>query len=450
MGFVHAPEKSAGHPEGRAGGVKNLQEEVALMSNESVTEYEELSAGTGESLLAEYKLGAVVRRSPAGAVYETEFCGRDGQTRPAVIKVRELDADAAMTAVRHYRDAMTLDHPHLLRLYTAGGSCAAGVTTAWVVMERADESLAGVLAERALSEDEAGEMLRPAVAALAYLHNNGYAHGAVKPSNVLAAGDQLKLSCDNAVRVSDGGVSDGAVPAPDIRAEDIRALGVLIIDSLTERGPHGVIRHPAGRFAEIVRHCSDPDPVKRWTADQIAAHLEQKQAEPAPLTNAPEPARRTLAPPRRFPKWIPAGLAAVVLIVLLAAALRRGDQKPAAVAALPATAPAPHVTEAAPAPQPPKRKPFPAASPAPSNGRKAGGWCVIVAAYGSHDAAEKRMNSLAKRWPAFSLNISEHNSERAPWLVTLGENLSEDEADNLRARAVREGLAGDAYIKRIR
>jgi hypothetical protein len=48
------------------------------------------------------------------------------------------------------------------------------------------------------------------------------------------------------------------------------------------------------------------------------------------------------------------------------------------------------------------------------------------------------------------MQVSEHSSERAPWLVTLGENLSENEADSLRARAIHEGLARDAYIKRIK
>jgi hypothetical protein len=32
----------------------------------------------------------------------------------------------------------------------------------------------------------------------------------------------------------------------------------------------------------------------------------------------------------------------------------------------------------------------------------------------------------------------------------VGENLSEDEAESLRARAARAGLARDAYIKRIK
>ena len=353
-----------------------------------------------------------------------------------------------MTAVRRYRSAMRLEHPHLLCLYAAGTSRTDGVTQAWVVMERADESLAGVLAERALSEDEVGEMLRPAVAALAHLHKNGYAHGAIRPSNVLAAGDQLKLSSDNAVRIAEEGV-----PAPDILAADIQALGALIAESLTERGPHGVIRHPAGRFAEIVRHCSEPDLAKRWTAEQIAARLEEKAAEPSPETiaPAPEPERSGRSPESyRAPKWIFVALAAVVLAVLLSALLRKSNNTPAPVATPPVVsaeskaAPPPPAIQPAPA----KAKPFP--EPPLSIGRKADGWFVIVGAYGSRDAAEKQMNSLAKHWPAFHLRVSERSSERAPWLVTLGENLSEDEAESVRARAVHAGLPHDAYIKRIK
>jgi eukaryotic-like serine/threonine-protein kinase len=424
----------------------------------------------GESVLGQFRLGAVIRRSPAAAVYETEFYGEDGQTRPAVIKVRELDPPEAATAVRQWRGALRLQHPHLLRLYATGSSAFENATAAWVVMERADQSLAAVLNERALSEDEVGEMLTPTVSALAYLHKNGYAHGALKPSNVLAAGDQLKLSCDNVVRVSEGGVP----------SEDIRALGELIAEALTERGPHGVVRHPSGRFSEILRRCSDPNPVKRWTAEQIAGRLNQKDTELPPekpaMTPGPQLVNRTKTASRGFPLWVFGGLFVVVLIVLLTAVLRTGNNKPAPVAGSPAATPAvtavtPAAPELPPAPPPvaqpgssaaqpqspvaqpvppvAKRKPFPD-GPRSTTGRKADGWYVIVAAYGSRDAAQKRMSSLAKRWPAFHMQVSEHSSERAPWLVTLGENLSENEADSLRARAIHEGLARDAYIKRIK
>lgn len=397
-------------------------------------------------MLGDYRLGAVIKRSTSGTVYETEVRGDDGVTRPAAIKVRELDAEAATILVNRYRNAMPLEHPNLLRLYAAGTVATDGLMTVWVVMERADESLAGVLSERALSEDETGEMLEPALAALAYLHKNGYAHGALKPSNVFAVGDQIKLSCDNAVPVPDGGTP----------ADDIGALAALIMESLTERGPRGVIRHSAGRFAAILRHCSE-DPPKRWTAEQIAAHLTHPAAELPQATASPAPAtERSPASPesRKPPLWIFAALAAVVLTVLLTAVLRRhNDTAPAPSATAPPAAPSrtaaqPAIAPAPSAVQPDKEKPF--AEPAVSTGRKADGWFVIVAAYGSRDAAEKRVRRLGKRFPAFHPTLSEHNSERAPWLVTLGGNLSEAEAEELRARAIRAGLPRDAYIKRIK
>ncbi len=406
------------------------------MSNESRIGYE-------ESVTGPYRLGPVIRRSPSSAVYETEFRSQDGQTRPAAIKVRELEPAAASTMVRRWHDAMNLQHPHLLPLYDAGTSAADDATIAWVVMERGEESLAGVLTGRALSEDEVGEMLPPTVDALAYLHKKGYAHGSLKPSNVLACGDRLKLSCDTAVRVSEGGVP----------AEDIRALGALIAAALTERGLHAVVRHPSGRFSEIMRRCSEPNPVKRWTAEEIAAYLNQREIQP-PAAAAPAPkfARRTVTPSRSFPRWVLAGLGAVVLVVLLTALVRQGSNKSSPVVPPPVISTAPDVATLPPLiqpePAPVKRQPAPEKSRV--TGRKADGWFVIVGAYGSHDLAEKRMKTLAKRWPAFQLHVSEHRSERAPWLVTAGENLSEDAAEALRARAARTGLARDAYIKRIK
>jgi len=453
--FFRAPEKCARPAARPEGGAKDFREEVAIVNEESTTGYDEprvkgepSGVRPDESVIGPYRLGAVIRRSPMAAVYETEFSASNGEARPAVIKVRELDVDSADAAVRRWRGAMKLDHPHLLHLYDAGSSPAGGATAAWVVMERADESLSGVLAHRALSEDEVGEMLEPVLDALVYLHRNGYAHGALSPSNILAAGDQLKLSCDSAVRVSDGGVP----------AEDIRAIGALIPETLTERGPHGVVRHPSGRFSEIVRRCAEPNPAKRWTAEQIAAYLNHKDSlfseQSATAAAGPQLAGKISKPPSRsFPKWIFTGLAAIVLIVLLTALLRTSRTRPASVRPLPPpTSAAPGAASPAPVVQfePAPAKPEPFSKNPQLSARKADGWSVIVAAYGSRDAAEKRMNSLAKRWPAFHLQVSEHTSERAPWLVTIGDNLSEEKALALRTRAARTGLARDAYIKRIR
>src|SRR5580700_939834 len=111
------------------------------------------------------RIGAVVRRSVRGAVYETEF-GDDNL--PAVIKVREVDTADSERLLERWRDAIELMHPNLLRMYAAGTSVVDDVPVCYAVMERADESLAGVLAERALSEAETREMLVSALAALGY------------------------------------------------------------------------------------------------------------------------------------------------------------------------------------------------------------------------------------------------------------------------------------------
>ena len=155
----------------------------------------------------------------------------------------------------------------------------------------------------------------------------------------------------------------------------------------------------------------------------------------------------------KTPKWIFAGLAAVVLIVLLVA-LYRSKQPIAA----PVTSPPPvarqHATVAPPQPLIQPAPPQPAARPQPvtaastREGRKGSGWSVIVAAYVSREAAEKRMRTLADRWHNFNLSVLERHSERVPYLVVLGENLSEDAAQSLRQRAVNSGLPRDTYIKK--
>ncbi len=136
-----------------------------------------------------YRLGAVVRRSVVGCVYETEF-GDDA--RPAVIKTRHAEPADAERQVAIWEEAIQLNHPNLLPIYAAGRSVMDDGPVCYAVMERADESLAGVLAERALSDAETREMLTPALAALQYLHKNGYAHSWLKTSNILAVGDQLR------------------------------------------------------------------------------------------------------------------------------------------------------------------------------------------------------------------------------------------------------------------
>ncbi len=371
------------------------------MANESLTRNEELVDGV-------YPLGAPIRLSAHNAVYETEVSEGDGVV-PAVIRIREVEPAEAEELKARLRDAAELAHPNLLRVYASGSSVVNEVPVFYVVMERAEESLEGVLAERSLTASETREMLAPVLEALDYLHKKGYAHSRLRPSNVLAVNDQLKLSTDSVIRVSDGEA-----------AEDMRALGVLIVQALGQEVP---IPQDLG---EIVEHST------RWTVEQVKARLN------SPDSIAVEEMPRAEEEPRStgVPKWIYFGLAALVLIVVLAAVMRNHKPVPAAT---------PLVTQRE-APAPPVEAP-PIVNP-PID-RKGSGWSVIVAAYGSREAAEKRMREMTKKWPKFGIGVFESHAEKTAYLVVLGQGLSEDQAEALRKRAVGSGLPRDTYIKRV-
>lgn len=408
----------------------------------------------------EYKVGAVVRRTVASTIYEAELVNGQIENRPAVIRMREGDNP------EQWREAAKLEHPNLLRILDVGTCMFEGTEMTWAVMQKADQSLAGVLQVRPLTKTEIEEMLGPVVAGLGYLHKNGYAHGSLKPSNVMAIGNDVKLSSDRVI-------SGGSKP------EDIRALGVLVVEALTQKRPEQVDAAEYGldfgkdAISDIVRNCLESDPAKRWTIEQVQTRLAPPPPEPKPEPPKPEPrvievpraqiaewrsASETIpaakeaaspgeTPSHGMPKWIIAGLIAVVLVVIALATLRRREPAPqvattavthSTVVPTPAPEPAP-----APAivPEPPK--------PSPVGGRRTQGWAVIVAAYGGRDAAEKRMREMSKRFSKFNISVTEQKSERARFLVVLGDNLSEDQAEALRQRAVRSGLPQDTYIKRV-
>jgi hypothetical protein len=74
---------------------------------------------------------------------------------------------------------------------------------------------------------------------------------------------------------------------------------------------------------------------------------------------------------------------------------------------------------------------------------------VIVAAYNSPEPAEKRQQEMTRKWSKFKLSVlHQENAGKNFYLVLIGQNLSEDEADALRKRAIAAGLPRDTYIKK--
>ena len=248
------------------------------------------------------------------AVFLTEY----GETNPrrAAIKLIPAalaDPDPQLAA---WESASRLSHPHLIQIF-AGGECRLDDESyLYVVMECADENLSDVVRDRALTAQEAREMLGPVVDALGYLHGKGFVHGHLTPSNIMAVGEQVKISTDT-------------VHQDDSPADDAWALGIVLREALAPRTPgQDAARFPEP-FAEIIRHCLDPDPQKRWGMAEIAARLARRESPAAP-------------PPAVEKKPSRGPMAAVIggaVIIALGAWLMRAPRTEPAAAPVPTAAP---------------------------------------------------------------------------------------------------------------
>jgi TonB family protein len=283
--------------------------------------------------------------SDHSAVFLTEMPGLPSQN--AAIKFIPVDNGNGEAQLTRLRAASRLSHRHLVRIFETGSTRMDGGTVLYVVMECADDDLSQILPERALQPGEVADLLPPVLDALLYLHKNGFVHGRVKPSNVLAAGDQLKLSSD---QVSSAAQQDGrrrrrdVYDAPETAAGiitpagDVWSMGVTLIAALTRdvtlaeaASPenHDLPENIPEPFREIARDCLRLDPKGRGSLKDIQARL--------------QPAARSVpAPPERAPV-APAknrGMLGAVAVVVVAVAIGL------AVAYLRSNRPTPHSSNA--------------------------------------------------------------------------------------------------------
>lgn len=264
--------------------------------------------------------------SSDSAVFLTQLAGP--QSSKAAIKFI-LEGSSADQQLSLWRRASKLAHPNLLRLYQ-GGRCRLGdMDLLYVVMEYAEEDLSQVLPQRALTAAEARDMLGPVMSALADLHAQGLVHSHLKPSNILATSDQVKLSTDAVYPIGETrklerqrDIFDAPESAtqPLTPACDSWALGATLVEVLTQHAPArqaGSLADPLvpeslpQPFLEIARHVLQQDPTRRWSLSAISANLNPRAAAAAaqgmaplavPLSPvAPVPAAKLQPPPRPVP-----------------------------------------------------------------------------------------------------------------------------------------------------
>jgi eukaryotic-like serine/threonine-protein kinase len=281
----------------------------------------------GQVVDGKYPLRQYLSGTEHSAVFLTEYS--EPQPEKAAIKLIRADAATAELQLSRWRVAAQLSHPNLLRLFQMGRSKIGDTNLLYVVTEYAEEDLAQILPQRVLTPGEAREMLEPVLDALVYLHSKGLVHGHIKPANIHAAADQLKLSTDTLVPNTEsksGRRRPSPYDPPEAAATglsvvgDVWSLGVTLVEALTQRL---LARQPAEKedpalpeslappFLEIARNSLRFDPHRRWTVAEIAARLNPAATAPSPAIapvsipvstlSSPLPANRQ-APKRQPPR----------------------------------------------------------------------------------------------------------------------------------------------------
>jgi len=303
----------------------------------------------GGTVDGRFPLQSYLGCSDHSAVFLTQ--GGAGDSGKAAIKLIAADPAGAGDQLLRWEAAGELTHPNLIRIFSRGRCELEGTELLYVVMEYAEENLSQILPERALTAEEARAMLPPILRALQCVHDKGFVHGHIQPSNILALGDDVKLSSD-ALRVPDERRSveeaTGAYDPPEAATgaistpADVWQLGMTLIEVLTQRLPVWDRVGPSAPevpvavpepFREIAKHCLQVDAGKRWTVGEISDRLQSARtvtasAQPEKMASATAISgqRKESA---KWPYWL--GLAAVVTIALILIARPKPSNPPAEV-----------------------------------------------------------------------------------------------------------------------
>ena len=257
----------------------------------------------GEVINGEFHLRQYLGGSDHSAVFLTERSPQD--PKKAAIKLIPADPYNAERQLSRWAIATKLSHPHLLRLFQMGRCQIGDRRLLYLVMEYAQEDLSQVLPHRALTLAELEDLLPPLLDALTFLHGKGFVHGWVKPSNIMAVDDRLRLSSDGLRGTGEPSVvphKRSVYDPPEILngqvlpAGDVWSLGITLVQALTQRLPvwNGTESDTPvlpdtmpPQYVDIVGHCLRRDPSLRWTIDEIAARIKSgSPVVPAPLTSA--------------------------------------------------------------------------------------------------------------------------------------------------------------------
>ena len=202
-------------------------------------------------------------------------------THTANIKLIQANGLEADGYVARWEAAKGLPHPCLVEMMETGLCELNDTQVAYVVSQKADTFLSGIVPRKALNTAEITEILVPVVDALTFVHEKGFVHGSVKPSSIALVDAEWKLSSDEM-----GGAGNpmklnrelDTYDAPEMNsgtvtaAADMWSLGMILVEACSQRTPVwdrntpgdlGVPDWLPQPFRDIAHECIRWDPAKR-------------------------------------------------------------------------------------------------------------------------------------------------------------------------------------------
>lgn len=436
------------------------------------TEYE------GRTIDGAYPLSKLIQPEGRSAFFSTS----NGTGKPTVIRLIEshFDGDEILT---RWRGVTALNHPNLVKLKKFGHVVVDETSLVYAVMEPVDANLGEMLRERRLTEAETRQLAISMLAGIEALHSNGFVHEHVVPENVLAVGEEIKLRSDCIRETLEG---DAGV---ELKRKDVRDYATVLLEALTQQKTLDAMRSmplPAP-FEQIVRKGISGE----WGLAQIGTALKmptmaQAVARAAAIAEAPAvekpvvprvPADPPLAAPpsvaRRIrvpvddkakglgPRGIAYGVGTLLIVLLLWFFMhgRSAGSKSAASEATSAASTAPAAQGNASVPAIPTTNAVPSAAPVSAKasasvgqtaaGNSYGRWRVIAFTYSQEEQARQKAQAIAQEHPDLSPTVFTPNG-RSPYLVTLGGEMSKQDAFAFSGKAKREGMPKDTYAQNYR